>query len=346
VKGLLQPAVQTQRSGPIRPDELMNHPGTTPVLPRPDDGVSASPAIALKKLLVPVDFSAASWPQLHFSKVIARQFHAQMDIVHVVEPPAYPEWGYAHLPVREEKLRRDAVAHLPQFIAENCIEPDLVDSSSVRTGSAEFEIVRMAAERNSDLIVMASHGYGKALLGSTTERVVRHASCPVLVVRDRTLQENPSLLVKVAMKRILVATDFSELSRKALPYAAAFSKRFGAEIILVHVVPGTLPAELSHLGLVLEHNRLVKGAQDLLPLFRERYLDPQAPVQSRVLTGGPASEICKLAAELDCDLIILSTHGHSGLKHLFLGSVAERVVRHAPCPVLVVRQKERDFVPV
>src|SRR5678815_3266881 len=84
VQGILLPAVQTQRSGPIRPDELMNHPGTTPVLPRPDDGVSASQAIALKTLLVPVDFSAASWPQLHFSKVIARQFHAQIDIVHVV----------------------------------------------------------------------------------------------------------------------------------------------------------------------------------------------------------------------------------------------------------------------
>src|ERR1043165_3753152 len=277
----------------------------------------------LKHILAPVDFSEASAQGLRFASIVAEEFDARLDVVHVVEPPAYPDWGYAHLIVREDKLRRAATARLPDFTVESGVKPELLDLTSVRLGVAEREIIKMAEERNADLVVLASHGIGMLSFGRTTTRVVREAGCPVLVVRDQAVRENPSLMVKLGIKRILVPTDFSETSKKSLPYAAAFARRFNATIVLVHVVPSTLPAELGHLGLMVEQNRLMKGAKDLLPLFRDTHLDRRRAVEWHVLNGGPAWEICKAATDLECDLIILSTHGHSGLKHLFLGSVTQ-----------------------
>jgi nucleotide-binding universal stress UspA family protein len=148
----------------------------------------------------------------------------------------------------------------------------------------------------------------------------------------------------MSLKRILVTTDFSSCSKTALPHAAALAQRFGAEILLVHVVPTSSPAEFSHLGLAVEQNWLLKGARDLLPFLREAELDSALSVELQVLNGSPVEEICKAAKESACDLIVIATHGHTGLKHFFLGSVAEQVVRHAPCPVLVVRQREHDFL--
>jgi len=306
----------------------------------------AAEMLAFKRILAPVDFSEPSAHGLRFASIVAEEFEARLDVVHVVEPSSYPEWGYAHLIERENKLRLAAPTRLPEFTAESGVMPQLLDLKSVRLGDAPGEIVKMAEERNTDLVVMASNRVGWLSLGRTTVHVLRHAGCPVLVVRNHAIRDNPSLMAKFGIKRFLVPTDFSDTSKQALPYAEAFAQRFNATIVLVHVVPSTLPAELAPLGVVVRENRLMEGAKDLLPLFRETHLDLRLPVESHVLNGGPAWRICKAATDLECDLIVLSTHGHSGLKHLFLGSVTERVVSHAPVPVLVVREKERDLVPV
>ena len=148
----------------------------------------------------------------------------------------------------------------------------------------------------------------------------------------------------ISLKRILVTTDFSICSKAALRYAAALAQGFGAEILLIHVVPTVMPTGLSHLGLTAEEKRLIRGAKDLLPFVREAELDSTLYVEVQVLNGTPADEICKAAKENACDVIVIATHGNTGLKHFWLGSVAEKVVRYAPCPVLVVREREHDFL--
>ena len=163
---------------------------------------------------------------------------------------------------------------------------------------------------------------------------------PLLTPTAETRQGAPA----ISLKRILVTSDFSVSSKAALRYAAALAQEFGAEILLIHVVPTMLPTDLSHLGLTTEEKRLIHGAKDLLPFVREAELDSKLPVRLQVLNGTPAEEICKAAKENASDLIVIATHGNTGLKHFCLGSVAEKVVRHAPCPVLVVRQKEHDFL--
>lgn len=313
------------------------------------DGVRVpdSFAVGLEQILVPIDFSPASRQGLKYAASLAARFHAQLHLLHVVEPPTLPQWGYARIPRREARLRRAASERLPQLIAECGVGSELVASTQVGLGVAEDEICDAASGKRADLIVLASHGLGglqRAFIGSTAERVVRQAPCPVLTVRESVLREDRSGSGGFDLRRILVTTDFSDESKKSLPYAAALAEKFRASLVLLHVVPAHLPSQLSHFGLVLAEQRLVKEAADRLPAFRKTELDPDLRVDTLVLSGSPAHVICRTVEAERADLVILSTHGHTGLKHFQLGSVTENVVRHATCPVLAVREREHDFV--
>ena len=310
-------------------------------------GSPHGPAIDLQCILAPVDFSPASQHGLAFAGALAERFHSRLHLLHVVEPPVLPEWGYAHIPRRDAKLRRAAEKRLPQLPSECGIDPSLIQSVEVRSGEAAGEICQAAAERHCDLVVLASHGLGgiqHAFFGSIAERVVRRAPCPVLTVRDRALRKKGAGTATFDLKRILMTTDFSDESKKAFPYALALARKFEASLTLLYVVPEHLPAELKHLGIVLEERRLLEAARERLPRFRAAELDPHLHLDMLVLNGGPAHEICRTAETQAADLIVIATHGYTGLKHFMLGSVTENVVRHAPCPVLVVREREQDFV--
>lgn len=149
------------------------------------------------------------------------------------------------------------------------------------------------------------------------------------------------------LKRILVPVDFSDCALKALEYALPFARQFGASILLVHVVQlhygGALYGPVDFPD--LEKDFQVDSESRLTALKQQTAeAEEEVTVETRSLSGRPATEIARIAAEEDVDLIVLSTHGYTGLKHMFMGSTAEQVVRHAPCPVLVVRQKEHEFV--
>jgi nucleotide-binding universal stress UspA family protein len=141
------------------------------------------------------------------------------------------------------------------------------------------------------------------------------------------------------LKKILVPVDFSNCSKKALMYAIPFAQWFDATITLVHVTPYFVQPP----GIIVEDTQLIeecrKGLNDLV-------LEISGRVKARAVfrLGNPASKIVEVAQQSNADLIIISTQGNTGLMHVFLGSTAERVVRHAPCPVLVVREKEHEFI--
>ena len=141
------------------------------------------------------------------------------------------------------------------------------------------------------------------------------------------------------IRKILVPVDFSEGSKKALAYAVCFARQFDAELALLHVVqPYPLMPEMPQVDI-----ETVEDARKELKLLRLT-LGDAAKATSLVRTGTPHNEIARVAQELGADLIIIGTHGHTGLTRVLLGSTAERVVRHAACPVLVVREKEREFL--
>lgn len=147
------------------------------------------------------------------------------------------------------------------------------------------------------------------------------------------------------IKKILVPVDFSDCSQKALAYAVPFARQFSATLDVLHIVPPYYA--LDPYG-IAEYERVEKelratGEQKLARLVLD-VIPQQVAVELFVRSGKPAVEIVEAAKELETDLIILSTHGRTGLKHVILGSTAENVVRHAPCPVLTVRQTEHEFI--
>lgn len=150
----------------------------------------------------------------------------------------------------------------------------------------------------------------------------------------------------IDLKRILIATDFSKHSQVALNYAAAFGKAFNAEVILCHVLES--PDFLSQLPPVAEGYfppNLTEIQEKHARVQCEQILASVGLSQARVLLlhGNPYGEIVKAAKTEDVDLIIVGTHGRGAIAHILLGSVAEKIVRAAPCPVLTVRSGEHDF---
>jgi nucleotide-binding universal stress UspA family protein len=146
------------------------------------------------------------------------------------------------------------------------------------------------------------------------------------------------------LRRILVPVDFSECSRKALQYAVPFARQFEASLVLLHVVHPYLPVpEMSTVDSGLIETQMRADGTKALAALKKSLAD-EVPSETALRVGNPQLEITRAVRDLGIDLIILATHGRSGLAHIFLGSVAERVVRHAPCPVLVVREGEHEFV--
>src|SRR5262245_33454361 len=148
-----------------------------------------SPLLLIKSILVPLDFSPSSKQALDYAAALARQFKAKLTLLHVVEPVATPDFA-ASFPLAMENDQAMAAAkrHLESVVKAARIPRKTVEKSLVRFGRSFHEIADAARTRKADLIVISTHGYTglkHVLLGSTTERVVRHAPCPVLVVRQR-----------------------------------------------------------------------------------------------------------------------------------------------------------------
>ena len=140
--------------------------------------------------------------------------------------------------------------------------------------------------------------------------------------------------------------DFSAPSRKALDYAVPFAEQFGAKLTLLHVVePVATPDFVNSFPLMMEDDKIIAACKGKLELLVKQNAIPPGIVEKTLVSHGRAFHEIALAAEsLKVDLIIISTHGYTGLKHAWLGSTTERVVRHAPCPVLVVREHEHEFL--
>jgi len=146
------------------------------------------------------------------------------------------------------------------------------------------------------------------------------------------------------LKNILVPIDFSDCSKKALAYALPYAREFGANITLLYVARFDYAASEmdSSEAPVLEGAHLERAKKELLKITQK--LPVGIKIKTVVLTGKPYQEIVAAARDLDSDLIIIGTHGAMGVEREFMGSTAERVARYANCPVLIVRERERDFV--
>lgn len=140
----------------------------------------------------------------------------------------------------------------------------------------------------------------------------------------------------LTIRTILHPTDYSESSRPALELACALARDFGAKLVVCHVSPPPIITAGEGVGVIVdfptgEAEQMTARLKQVLPD------DPQIRVAHELLRGDPASEIVRLADEAKADLIVMGTHGRRGITRFLMGSVAEGVMRHAPCPVLTVR---------
>lgn len=142
------------------------------------------------------------------------------------------------------------------------------------------------------------------------------------------------------IEKVVVPIDFSSCSRKALQYAVPFAKQFKAGILFLHVIPFQFPVNDHPMDESLKKTM----EQQLAELVKESGVPKEIPVEMAVRFGVEATEIVSGAREANADIIVLSTHGRTGRAHSLVGSVAEDVVRLASCPVLVVRERQREFI--
>lgn len=151
---------------------------------------------------------------------------------------------------------------------------------------------------------------------------------------------------KLKIKRILVPLDFSEHAEKALHYAVKFAEQFDARIDLVSVVEPVIYAEgmAFPAGAGNPDENSVQESGKALRELAEREIPDDLSWKALVRRGNPYAEIIDTARDQKTELLIITTHGRTGLTHFLIGSTAEKIVRHAPCPVLVVRDKEHDFI--
>jgi nucleotide-binding universal stress UspA family protein len=153
----------------------------------------------------------------------------------------------------------------------------------------------------------------------------------------------------IKLSRILCATDFSEYSLAALPYAKSFAKEYGAELHCLHIVDEAYQYWMAMNGEGLpmgpSPQEMIRIAEQQMVDFAEKHLaDCGSPVVTKVGFGRPFVEIIEYAREISADLIVIATHGRSGLKQALLGGTTEKVIRKAPCPVLSIRRPGHEFV--
>ncbi len=299
---------------------------------------------AFSKILFPTDFSGYSNGVLDHALAWAGKFDADVHMVHVVTvhnfDPFNPDLGFPEIGM-DLDLHETAQQQMDKIIGGGGEEGDVTVTRETRTGFSQWsEIVNAALEQHADLIVMATHGrkgLQHLFLGSTAEKVLEHAPCPVLLLRP---DRDEMLPPPGEVESILFPTDFSDESSQAVSLALEMVVEFGAKLHLFHSVEQDVPPPYYAAGItsIFELNDTV------LDMSREQMAklvpdDLAGTIEHDfvVREGHSAQQIITFAREAAVDLIVMATHGYSGLEQALLGSTTDRVIRNTPCPVLVVK---------
>ncbi len=216
-----------------------------------------------------------------------------------------------------------------------------VAQSHLRMGGVAEEVIELAEELSTGLIVLGSRGRGRIrrlVMGSVSDSVVRHAPCPVMVTRWKPI---------VFPAKILVATDGSEEADLAAKTAADLATRTGSELHISHV--GKLLTHGGYAG--VEVGSLPAGSQELLDREAKELMEAQlermreagaSVTEAHLMSGRADEEIIFLAEQIGADLVVVGSRGLGGIRRALLGGVSDSVVRHAHCPVLVVRTEKSE----
>ena len=285
------------------------------------------------KFLLATDGSKDAWLATNTTIGIAMVTRSEVHIVNVgVVAPAL----LRPLDVEPTRAEQEARRVLDEEVKNIENVGGTVTKSHLRMGDAAQEIVNIAEELKVDLIAVGSRGRSqikRALMSSVSDSVVRHAHCPVLVARRKPL---------ILPARILVATDGSEEATLAAMTAAELAHRTYSELHLVRVADTYSSYYVKHEPRLAEN--LQQRAQEVLDDQVKGIEQSGGEVTRkhvRVSRWHPSEGIVRIAEEIKADLVVMGSRGLGGIRRALMGSVSDSVVRHAHCPVLVVRNEHR-----
>ncbi len=304
--------------------------------------------IEIRRILCPIDYSEFSRRALDHAVGIARWYGSTITILHVSE--VLPLAAYAPVgPIVPPALltpgdRTAMLAAMKKFAAEEAA-PGVPMEFEIAEGRPVTEILERARTLACDLLVLGTHGYSgfdRLVLGSVTEKVLRKAVCPALIVPCQVPDAVP--IPSGLFKEILCVVDFSACSIRALEYALSLAEEADARLTVLHVVelPPGAPADLEG-GVDLPRD-LGTFVEDTVADRRQR-LDDIVPANARtyctidtaIATGKPHREILRVAGERHAGLIVMGVHGHAAVDLWLFGATTHHIVRRATCPVLTLR---------
>ncbi len=301
--------------------------------------------MTITRVLCPVDFSDTSRKALRFAGAIATWYEAVLHVVHIIPDVDATAAATASVMPAEAiaQTRAAANAALRRFTDDADLSAPIA-GLCVRIGQAVEGIVEYATDMKPDLIVMGTHGrsgLSQVLIGSTAERVVLRAPCPVMTIpRDAGEVTSPAL---VQFKRILCACDFSPASEHASRYAVALAQENQAQVTLLHVIE-TLSEEDALAAADQRVIEYVEGRkQDALAALRKlaaQDLCEACKTCERVEFGSPAHTILRVASDMHAALIVMGAQGCGSIGRKLYGSATQTVLRRATCPVLTARPAE------
>ena len=308
--------------------------------------------LTIKRILYPTDFSKCATHALPHTLHLAERHAAELHLLHaVVLHDADPDSAIHRLPNMEE-LYQLLEEHADQEMESTVRERGKnlsVKRAQVRGISAAGAILDYAADNDIDLIVMGTHGrrgLRRLLLGSVAEEVVRLAPCPVLTVPEREMRAG---LAADSVTQIVVPVDFSQHAHLAIAYARSLATLYKAQLHLMHVVdevvypdfyPPVMPAGTA------QNDDLRQQSETRLRDLAAKFETSGVRANVYVRSGRAAPAIAAFAEQLAADLIVIASHGLTGIRHMLLGSVTEQVVRRATCSTLTVKSFGKQLIEI
>jgi len=306
--------------------------------------------MTLDNILIPTDFSACADHALSHALQVADKFGAHLHILHVVNE-LDPDWyGITDAQERAVKLRDQIKTEAHDRLKELVPEGDGHDVETTVSLQLSFDVAdsihEYVNEREIDMVVMGTHGrkgLDRLMLGNVANKLIRHAPCPVMTVREEVPWTSED--EGVTYDDILAPIDFSDHSQEALQVSKLFANQYQARLHLLFVaekrtVPTFSDTGLPGIGVVEMDPEIVKNAEAALQQLDENSGGPEVKSAYHVREGDVSQDVIDFSETHGVDLIIMATRGLTGVNRFLLGSNTERIVRVAPCPVLTIPTDE------
>jgi nucleotide-binding universal stress UspA family protein len=301
--------------------------------------------IELPRILCAVDFSDLSRQALDHALRVARSHGSTVTVLHVIAPaPAAGAGSYyfgaeTPPPLLLSMLDREtATRELERLVRSEPIPGVKVETLVAESFEVHREILAQAARLHPSLLVLGTHGrsgFERLFLGSTAEKVLRKASCPVMTVPPKAT--GPTVSGPVPFRQIVCGIDFSKSSRAALDLAMTLAREDGAALAVVHVID-THPMFVDFAPpAAIDLDAWTRQASAGLHELVGEKVRATCNVTEVVREGRPYEEILRLTRELDADLIVLGVHGRGAADLFLFGSTTHHVVREGHCAVLTLR---------